>query len=88
MFCLVRAAAELLGFTKIIWDKDQDPPVIKAMTWSDLRPEQQEAAKLFNYDEDDFKSPDGSDRENYDDCDWEELPLHGKLYFFRGQGSV
>jgi hypothetical protein len=46
----VRAAAELLGYTKFLWDHDKEPEEAEK-DWAELTPEQQEAATLLGYDE-------------------------------------
>jgi hypothetical protein len=46
----VRAAAELLGYNKSLWDRDKEPEAAEK-DWSELTPEQQEACRMLGYDE-------------------------------------
>lgn len=63
----VRAAAELLGYSKSLWDHDKEPEAAEK-DWSELTPEQQEACKVLGYDEakwnKDDKKKSGSTYEN------------------------
>ena len=86
------AAAELLGFTKKMWDKDEEPPMIKATTWNELQPEQQQAAKLLRYDKDDFKQvkkmSNGEEQILYDNYDWKDLPEDGMCCYVLGGRKI
>lgn len=53
----VKKAAEALGYTKKIWDADQDSP-LDDYDWDELNKEQQAAAKVFGYDKKKWDSED------------------------------
>ena len=42
-------AAKVLGYTKKIWDNDQEPEIVKNSDWDDLTQEQKKAAKQLGY---------------------------------------
>ena len=44
-----KAAAEVLGYTKSIWDADETPEDIEDEDWSDLTTEQKDAAVILGY---------------------------------------
>jgi hypothetical protein len=46
----IQEAARVLGFTKALWDNDEEPEECDEY-WRDLTPEQQAAAKKLGYDE-------------------------------------
>ena len=48
LFCIVRSAASLLGYSKKMWDADKEPPSSE-FDWDDLEPEQKEAASMLGY---------------------------------------
>jgi len=76
----IQEAAITLGYTKELWEKDQEPETNKK-SWNQLTHEQQNAASLLGYNR---KKWDGdSDTESscnpklpYDNHDWDELPEH------------
>lgn len=45
----VQVAAQVLGYTEDIWDKDEEPPSIDK-SWDELSPEEQRAAQVIGYD--------------------------------------
>lgn len=83
----VQKAASCLGYTKEIWNDDEDPPS-KAKDWGDLTRDEKEAAALLGFDRTTWGSEDGtsSDEDDspkeearrYDDLDWKELPRHAR----------
>eukprot|EP00539_Tryblionella_compressa_P002138 CAMPEP_0178740286 /NCGR_PEP_ID=MMETSP0744-20121128/4504_1 /TAXON_ID=913974 /ORGANISM="Nitzschia punctata, Strain CCMP561" /LENGTH=68 /DNA_ID=CAMNT_0020393039 /DNA_START=44 /DNA_END=250 /DNA_ORIENTATION=- len=46
----IQDAAKVLGFTKKLWDNDEEPDECDEY-WKDLTPEQQAAAKKLGYDQ-------------------------------------
>jgi hypothetical protein len=44
-----RKAAETLGYTKKLWDKNKDPEAISDLDWDQLTAEQKEAATVLGY---------------------------------------
>lgn len=53
----VKAAAELLGYTKKIWDTDGKPET-HDYDWDDLSEDQKKAAAVFGYDKDKWDGED------------------------------
>ncbi|KAL7557534.1 hypothetical protein ACA910_019315 [Epithemia clementina (nom. ined.)] len=71
----VKTGAKMLGFTRTLWDKDQESPLIKTHSWSQLDAEQQHVAKLLGYDPEDWPKDNDNDKKHaYDGHDWDELP--------------
>jgi hypothetical protein len=46
-----REAAEVLGYTQHIWDKNRTPEIIKGLEWDQLSEEQKQAASVLGYDQ-------------------------------------
>lgn len=44
-------AAKALGYTKKIWDKDDEPEVVKDYDWDELTKEQKKAAKVLGWNQ-------------------------------------
>ena len=47
----MRQAAKTLGYTKKLWDKDEEPPT-NDKDWEELTTEEQEAALVLGFTED------------------------------------
>jgi hypothetical protein len=81
----VREAAEGIGYTKKLWNRDKEPAVCE-MDWKDLTDSQREAAKRLGYtrqtwdnDDDDDEDSESSNMlvlvlDRHEDSDWNELP--------------
>jgi hypothetical protein len=69
----VRAAAELLGYKKFIWDHDKEPEEAEK-DWSELTPAQQEAATVLGYDE--HKWNKGDDGKKKSESNYENVTSH------------
>jgi len=59
----VRKAAELLGYTKKMWDHDKEPKLVKDSDWDDLTKEQQAAATVLGYTAGNWSDDDSSSDE-------------------------
>ena len=73
-----RVAAELLGYSKSLWDNDEEPELADK-DWAELTTEQQEAASLLGYDEAKWDG-DGNKPESYNQVlshDEEDTPDKG-----------
>jgi len=71
----VQEAAVRLGYTKTMWDEDQEPESSNK-DWEQLDLEEQEAAKVLGYDETDWNSEDTEMvPKDYDSFSWKELPM-------------
>jgi hypothetical protein len=46
----IQAAATVLGYTKVLWDKDKPSPTDEK-DWEELTPEERMAAEKLGYDE-------------------------------------
>ena len=51
----IQKEAEILGYTKSLWDNDKDPPLLSSHKWDDLSSKQVDTAILFGYSKKDFK---------------------------------
>jgi len=72
----VQEAAIRLGYTKEMWNEDQEPES-SSKYWEELDPEEQEAAKLLGYDKTTWNSEDDEmTPKDYDPLSWKELPKH------------
>ena len=79
----VRKAAKVLGYTRTMWNNDEDSKIWKK-DWRQLTTKQRNAAKLLGYDDVTWDDDDSSDSDGdsesgvmvtYDDYDWHELPM-------------
>ncbi|KAL3932791.1 MAG: hypothetical protein SGBAC_010683 [Bacillariaceae sp.] len=72
----VQEAALRLGYTKEMWNGDQEPESSNK-DWEELDPEEQDAAKVLGYDSSTWNSEDDEmTPEDYDPLSWKELPKH------------
>ena len=83
----VREAAEGIGYSKKLWDKDKEPEICEN-DWEELTESQKESAKRLGYtkqlwDDEDNSSSESSSKEEddqplvldrYEDSDWKDLP--------------
>ena len=46
-----KESAKKLGYTKKLWDNDQEPDIVKEYDWDDLDKKQQRAAKTLGYNQ-------------------------------------
>lgn len=77
----VKTAAEFLGYTKHLWDNDEEP-ASNARDWDDLNPREKEAARIMGFnrrkwdDESDTSDGESQSKETgkYDHMDWKRLP--------------
>ncbi len=82
----VQRAALCLGYSKHIWNDDQDPPS-NDRDWDELTPQEKEAAKIMGFNRN--KWDDGSDTSDgesksdekgkYDSLSWNDLPSDAKI---------
>lgn len=56
----VQGAAEVLGYTQQLWDKDKEPPTCQK-SWAALTPEEQHAAQVLGYNKEKWDDDDSED---------------------------
>mmetsp|Transcript_12017 Transcript_12017/g.30454 ORF Transcript_12017/g.30454 Transcript_12017/m.30454 type:complete len:792 (-) Transcript_12017:34-2409(-) len=73
----VLEAAEGIGYTKEMWNRDEEP-IIFFQNWENLAMSQQEAAKILGYNkqawDEEAKSTKSLVLDEYEDSNWSELP--------------
>lgn len=83
----VKKAAELLGYTEELWNRNKDPKRCRR-SWVKLSSDEQKAAMTLGYDEQKWDYDDNylcsGNRmpiSSYEDMDWDSLPQHSKAAF-------